>query len=85
MWLDNCISVDVDLIIVITGFPKEGVDPTMFFTRKEQDVCLVAWMKEKYDIVKYTRGFYISSINDQGVRLVAKVFSSKILQNIPPK
>ena len=42
LWFNNHIFVDVDLIAIISGFPKARVDPTPFFAGKEQDKILVA-------------------------------------------
>ena len=46
------------------GLPLAGVDPTPFFVGKEQDNLFVGKLKEKYDLIRDTRGFTITSIND---------------------
>ena len=79
LWLDRNISTNIKLIASIKGLPLAGVDPTPFFTGKDQDIVLTNKMKEKYDLAHDTIGFSIASTNDIDVRVVAKFFSSKLL------
>ena len=84
LWIDGFISVYVELISAILGLPKVGVNPTLLFTGNQQDSSLVGHMKEKYNLSRDKRGFYISSINDTSVRFTTRVISSKILINMWP-
>ena len=64
LWHDRKILVDIELIASITGLPLAGVDLASFFTGKDKDTTLVKIMKEKYNLLRDTRGFNISSINN---------------------
>ena len=61
LWIDSDIYVYVELISTITWIPKAGVDSTSFFSKKEHDLNLVTGMKEKYNITRVKRVFYIAS------------------------
>ena len=80
--MDTKVSFDFDLIAIITGFPKVGVEPTQFFIGKEKDKHLATKMKEKYSLVRDKRGFDIASIYEQVVRFATKELSIKILRKM---
>ena len=81
LWLDNPISVDIELIATIIGLPVVGMNPTPFL-RKYQETMISVRMKEKYDVIRDKRGFLISSINDHTVCFAAKVLASKMLHKM---
>ena len=48
IWLDKFISIDVELIAHIIGFPSWGMDPTQFLDDKTKEKALEEEMKNKY-------------------------------------
>jgi hypothetical protein len=34
LWLDRPVSIDIELIAWITGFPSKGEDPSLLFTKQ---------------------------------------------------
>ena len=48
MWLDKLISIDVELIVNITGLPSRGMDPAQFLDDKAKEKELAEEMKKKY-------------------------------------
>ena len=48
LWINEQIFVDVELIVVITGLPLAGIDPSPYL-REYQDTLLKAKMKDKYE------------------------------------
>ena len=78
MWLDKAYSVDVNLILEITGLPQVGVDP-MSFLKKDKDPSMIVRDKDKYDVVRANIGFLISSINDHTIHFIMKILSCKML------
>ena len=57
------------------------MDPTPLL-KKDQEATIATQMKEKYDVVRNKRGFFINSINNYTVCFVEKVLSSKLLCNM---
>ena len=82
--LDQKVSIDVELISMITRLPLAGVDPTPFFVGKEHDTLFTNNLKQKYDLTRYTRGFSIANINDYIVQFATKVLFSKLLWKMRP-
>jgi hypothetical protein len=48
IWLDKLVSIDVELIANITGFPSRGMDPAQFLDEKTKEKSLAEEMKKKY-------------------------------------
>ena len=59
LWLDRPYSVDVDLIAMIMGLPKEEGDPTLYLAQKN-----TTRMKQKYKLQLPNKGFLIGTIED---------------------
>ena len=85
LWLEQNILVDVELIALTTRLPIDGVNnPAPFFAGKDQDVTLTNRIKDKYELTKDKRGFFVASINDMVVRFANKVLFSKLLKKMRP-
>ena len=61
LWLGNLIHVDVELIASIIGLPFATMDPTPLL-KNDKKVVIAMGMKEKYDVVRNTRGFVLSNL-----------------------
>jgi hypothetical protein len=48
IWLENLVSIYVELIAHITGLPSQGMDPTQFLDEKTKDKELMEEMKKKF-------------------------------------
>jgi len=48
IWLGKLISIDVEFIANITGFPSRGMDLAQFLDDKTKEKCLAKEMKKKY-------------------------------------
>jgi hypothetical protein len=47
LWLDKLISIDVELIVHVTGLPSWGMDPAQFLEDKKKEKSLVEETKMK--------------------------------------
>jgi hypothetical protein len=54
IWLDKLVSIDVEIIVHITGFPSRGMDPAQFLDDKTKEKALVEEMKKKYGMDRGT-------------------------------
>jgi hypothetical protein len=77
------VSIDVELITNITGFPTQGMDPTQFLDDKAREKALAEDMKKKYGTDRGTRGIIIKRINDAATQLGAKILACKLLRKCP--
>jgi hypothetical protein len=80
IWLENLISIDVELIAHITGLPSQGMDPVQFIDEKTKEKSLMEEMKKKYDTDRGTRGIIIKRINDVTIKMAAKILACKMLR-----
>ena len=78
------VPIMVDLICQITSLPKAGVDPSQYFTWKDNDKKLETRLRNKYGVVKDKRVYVISTINDQEVRIREKLLAMKVVWKNQP-
>ena len=82
--LDIAIVITVDLISEITGFPKDGVDPSQYFRGIDNDKWFATQLKERYDLQRDSRAYHIDGINERVVCIGTYILSSKFFRkNIP--
>ena len=67
LWLDEPIPITDMLIHKITCLPYSAENPVMIFGGKGGEQALVESMKEKFKLVKKSRGYAISNICDPAV------------------
>jgi hypothetical protein len=72
IWLDKLVSIDVELIAHITGFPSRGMDIAQFLNDKTKEKSIAEEMNKKYDTDRGMRGIIIKRINDGVTQMVAK-------------
>jgi hypothetical protein len=48
LWLDEPVSIDVELISFITGLPSNGEKPTQYLDDKTKEKALAEEMKKTY-------------------------------------
>jgi hypothetical protein len=80
IWLDKLMSIDIELIANITGFPSRGMDLTHFLDDKDREKALAEEMKKKYGTDRGTRGIIIKRINDATTQLGTKILACKLLR-----
>ena len=71
--------MDVELIATIMRLPLTGLDPTPFLDGKEKYIVLTKKLKDKYELTKETRHFFIAFINDRIVQFATKVLARKLV------
>jgi hypothetical protein len=72
LWMDMPISIDTNLIALITCLPSQGEDPTLMFVDKKNDKTLLESMRLKFHIVRGVCGLDVSSICDPTIRIATK-------------
>jgi hypothetical protein len=80
IWLDNIISIDVDITMKFIGFPSWGMDPTQFLDDKTKEKELAKEMKNKYGTYKGTQGIIIKRINDVTKQMATKILACNLLR-----
>jgi hypothetical protein len=80
IWLDNLVSIDVELIAHITGLSSRGMDPTQFLDDKTKEKALAEEMKKKYGTDRGTQGIIIKRINDVATQMATKILACKLLR-----
>jgi hypothetical protein len=78
IWLDKLVSIDVELIAHITGFPSRGMDPMQFLDDKSKEKTLAEEMKKKYGTDRGMRGIIIKRINDAATQMATKILACKL-------
>ena len=78
------VPITFDLISQITSFPKVGVNPSQYFRGKDNDIKLVARLKNKYDVVRDKHAYVISTINGKAVGVAAKILTVNIVHKNRP-
>jgi hypothetical protein len=48
LWLNRSVSIDIDLIVCITGISLQEKDPSIIFLEKKDEKDLSKSMKEKF-------------------------------------
>jgi hypothetical protein len=80
IWLEQLVSIDVELIAHITGLPSRGMDPTQFLEDKTKEKALAEEMKKKYGTERGSRGIIIKRISDIATRMATKIMACKLLR-----
>jgi hypothetical protein len=80
LWLDKLVSIDVELIVHITGLPSRGMDPAQFLEDKTKEKALAEEMKNKYDTERGTCRIIIKWISDIATRMATKIMACKLLR-----
>ena len=72
LWIGEPIHITDMLINRITNLPYKGADPTEEFVGNNKEKDLSNKMKNKFWLIKKSRGYSIHSIEDQAVQLPLK-------------
>ena len=78
--LGESIPIDDMLFRGITVLPYQGKKPVEEFVGKSQHKTIPKEMKKQYNIVKKSRGYEISSLNDPAVHFSACTLARNIMR-----
>lgn len=78
LWLSTPIPINDLFIWRITTIPYQGVNPADAFVRKSHEKNLADEMKNDFGLVKKSRGYNISYVNDQAVCFYTHILAGKI-------
>jgi len=80
LWLEELIPITDRLIHRITHLSYTAKNLAMIFGGKGGDQALIKSMKEKFKLVKKSRGYAISSICDPAVNVATQILAGKVMQ-----
>jgi hypothetical protein len=80
LWVEEPVSIDVELIAFITGFPSRGESLVQFLDEKTKEKELVEEMKNTYGTERGSREIIIKRISDTTTRLGTKLMACKLLR-----
>jgi hypothetical protein len=85
LWLDRRITVDLEMINLITTLSMQGPDPQQFYRGKTLDHSLAQHIKESYgEVEKGKQGYKVATIQDGAVCLAFQLIASKrVRKNCP--
>jgi len=79
-WLEELVSIDIELIAFIIGLPSNGKNPTQYLDDKTKEKALIEDMKKTYGTERVSRGIIIKQISDATTRLTKKLMACKVLR-----
>jgi len=77
--MEEPVSIDVELIVFITGFPLMGESPVQYLDEKTKENYLVEEMKKTYMMERGSHRIIIKRINDKATRIATKLMLCKFL------
>jgi hypothetical protein len=80
LWMDRPVSIDVDLIVEITGLPTDGEKPEQYLDDKTKEKSIADEIKNKYGTDRGSRGMIIKQINEPTTRFATKLMACKLLR-----
>jgi hypothetical protein len=80
LWMEQLVSIDVELITYIIGFPSRGEDLVQFLEEKTKQKALVEEIKKKYGTERGSCGINIKHISDVATRMATKIMACKFLR-----
>jgi hypothetical protein len=85
LWVEEPISIDVDLITYITGLPPRGETPAQYLDDKMKEKELAEEMKNTYGTEGGSRGIIIKRISDTTTSMDTKFMECKLLRKFHKK
>jgi hypothetical protein len=64
LWMDSTMSINVDLIAIITWLPTNGEKREQYLEDKTKEKSISDELKDKYGVERGNRGIMIRDIND---------------------
>jgi hypothetical protein len=78
LWLEELVSIDVELISFITGMPSNGEKPKQYLDDKTKEKDLVEEMKKTYGMERGSCGIIIKRINNIATKMAMKLMACKL-------
>jgi hypothetical protein len=82
LWLDRLVSIDIDLIMHITGLPLQGEDPSLLFSNKKNEKALSESMKENFNTQRVQCDLDVARICNLTMRFMTQVLACKLLRKL---
>jgi hypothetical protein len=80
LWVEENVSIDMELISYITGLPSRGENLAQNLNDKIKEKVLVEEMKKTYGTKRGSRGTIIKCISDAATRMATKLMAYKFLR-----
>jgi hypothetical protein len=80
LWLEEPISIDVELTTFITSIPSNDKSPAQYLENKTKEKVLSEVMKKIYGTERGLCGIIIKSISDMTTRMATKLIACKFLR-----
>jgi hypothetical protein len=80
LWMERLVSIDVDMIAYIIGFPTTGDKPETDLEEKPKEKVIAEEMKNKFNTDKGSRGLIINRINEHVTRLATNLLACQLLR-----
>jgi hypothetical protein len=80
LWMEEPISINVELITFITGFPSMGKSPMQYLDDKMKENTLAKEMNKTYGTERGSCRIIIKSINDVATQMATKLMPCKLLR-----
>jgi hypothetical protein len=75
LWLDEPVSIDVEIISFIIGLPSNGENPAQYLDDKTKEKALTEDMKKTYGIERGLCGIIIKRITDAATQMETKLMA----------
>jgi hypothetical protein len=79
LWLEELISIYIEVISFITSLPSNGENPMDYLDDKTKEKALAEEMKKTYGIERDSRTIIIKRINDAATRMAMKLMGCKLV------
>jgi hypothetical protein len=83
LWMEEPVSIDVELIAFITGLPSMGESPTQYLDDKTKEKALAEEMKKTYGTKRGSCGIIIKRISDASHQDGHKTNGVQIAMQVP--
>jgi hypothetical protein len=80
IWVEDLVSIDIEIIAYIIGLPSWGENPTQYLDDKTKEKELVEEMKKTYGTEIRSHIIIIKHISDASTRLATKIMVCKLLR-----
>jgi hypothetical protein len=77
LWVEEPVSIDVELISYITGLPYRGENPALYLDDKKKEKALAEDMENTYGIERGSCVIIIKHISESKTRLTTKLMACK--------
>jgi hypothetical protein len=80
LWMEEPISINIELISIITSLSSMGEIPAQYLDDKTKEKYLFEEMNKTYDIERGLCGIIIKRISDTTIRMATKLMACKMLR-----